>query len=140
VADQQKSLFKMSLRAAGRPDELYVGGLYASSRHANYFGEMVFWAGSFVAGLPAVVSGAVPLYVRLLRGIASGLGLAGIFFIMLSATKRLEGRQAEKYRPSAAYDKYYLMKTWRYRWLKDQSQARPTSTLRAQPLKNWIGY
>ena len=25
-----------------------------------------------------------------------------------SATKRLEGKQAAKYRPSAAYDKYYL--------------------------------
>ena len=37
-----------------------------------------------------------------------GLGIAGIFFIMLSATKRLEGKQAEKYRPSAAYDSYFL--------------------------------
>ena len=27
------------LRAEGKPDELYTGGLYASSRHANYFGE-----------------------------------------------------------------------------------------------------
>lgn len=68
--------------------------------------------GSFVAGLPALVAGGVPLYVRALRALASGLGLAGILFIMLSATKRLEGRQADAYRkvggvPSKYYDAYY---------------------------------
>ena len=35
VADQQKSLFKMKLRAENKPDELYMGGLYAKSRHAS---------------------------------------------------------------------------------------------------------
>jgi len=73
---------------------------------------MVFWFGSFVAGLPAIFTAAVPLFVRVLRAISSGLGLAGIFFIMLSATKRLEGKQAEKYRavggvPTKMYDDYY---------------------------------
>ena len=77
-------------------------------RSANYLGEMVFWLGSFLAGLPAILVAGVPLHVRCLRAISSGLGLAGIFFIMLSATKRLEGRQAEKYRPSASYDNYYM--------------------------------
>jgi len=108
VADQQKSLFKMALRRAGREDELYVGGLFASSRHANYFGELVFWTGSFVAGFPALVAAGMPLGVRLLRALASGLGLAGIFFIMLSATARLESKQAQRCRPSAAYDKYFM--------------------------------
>ena len=32
LADLQKSLFKISLRAANKPDELYTGGLYASSQ------------------------------------------------------------------------------------------------------------
>lgn len=108
VADQQKSLFKMRLRAEGAPDALYTGGLYAASRHPNYAGEMAFWLGSFVAGMPALFAAGVPLYVRALRGVAGALGLAGIFFIMLSATKRLEARQAEKWRPSAMYDNYYL--------------------------------
>jgi len=112
VADQQKSMFKMSLRAANQPDALYTGGVYASSRHANYLGEMAFWLGSFIAGAPALVALGVPLYVRALRLVASGLGLAGIFFIMLSATKRLEARQTEKYRqvggvPTKRYDAYY---------------------------------
>ena len=38
VADQQKSLYKMGLRADGKEDELYTGGVWAASRHANYFG------------------------------------------------------------------------------------------------------
>lgn len=108
IADQQKSLFKMKLRAEEKPDELYMGGLYAVSRHANYLGEIVFWLGSFVAGLPSLAAAGVPLLGRGLRLISSSLGLAGIVFIMLSATKRLEARQAEKHRPSAWFDKYYL--------------------------------
>ena len=108
VADQQKSIFKAALRADGKPDALFTGGLYSTSRHPNYLGEMAFWLGSFVAGAPALVAPGVPLLSRALRLVASGLGLAGIFFIMLSATKRLEGKQAQKWRPSAAFDKYYL--------------------------------
>ena len=108
VADQQKSLFKMALRSEDKPDALYTGGLYAYSRHANYLGEIIFWLGSFVAGVPAVLAPGVAWYARALRAVASGLGLAGILFIMTSATKRLESRQAAKWRPSAAYDKHYL--------------------------------
>lgn len=67
-----------------------------------------FWSGSFLAGLPALAAPGVSLVVKALRAIASGLGLAGIYFIMLSATKRLETRQAEQHRPSAYYDKYFL--------------------------------
>ena len=71
------------------------------------FGELDFWTGSFVAGLPAIATGGVPIAVRVLRGACALLGLSGIYFIMLSATKRLEGRQAEKYRPSSKFDTYY---------------------------------
>ena len=70
------------------------------------------WLGSFVAGLPAIFAAGVPLLVRALRLVSSGLGLAGIFFIMLSATKRLEAKQDEKYRyvggiRTKYYDEYY---------------------------------
>jgi hypothetical protein len=54
------------------------------SRHPNYLGEMMFWLGSFLAGLPAIFVSGVPLYVRALRAVSSGLGLAGIFFISKS--------------------------------------------------------
>jgi steroid 5-alpha reductase family enzyme len=109
IADQQKSLFKMALRRDGKGDELYTGGVYAKSRHANYLGEMAFWLGSFIAGLPAIFVGVgVPLSVRLVRALNASLGLAGIMFIMLSATKRLEGKQAVKYGTSGkeGYERY----------------------------------
>ena len=44
--------------------------------------------------------------MRALRALCSGLGLAGIVFIMLSATKRLEGRQADKWGSTAEYKQY----------------------------------
>lgn len=95
VADQQKSMFKIALRQSGAADRLYTGGLYAYLRHANYAGEVLFWAGSFGMGLPALFMPGMPLWARGLRLVCSGLGLAGIVFIMTSATKRLEGKQAE---------------------------------------------
>ena len=99
VADQMKSFDKMRLKAQGAAPRLYTGGLYAISRHANYLGEIVFWVGSFMMGAPALLVGAGAGWgaaaIALGRIAASGLGLAGIVFIMLSATKRLEGRQAE---------------------------------------------
>lgn len=94
VADQQKSLFKIGLRASGAADRPYTGGLYSYSRHPNYAGEVLFWAGSFITGAPAIVAPGLTLLTRLGRGLASGLGLAGIVFIMTSATRRLEGKQA----------------------------------------------
>lgn len=69
---------------------------YGVSRHPNYLGEILFWAGVFVAGLPGIVSSGKVLYSMLL-GSVSALGLTGIVGIMLSATKRLEGKQDEKY-------------------------------------------
>mmetsp|Transcript_718 Transcript_718/g.2121 ORF Transcript_718/g.2121 Transcript_718/m.2121 type:complete len:322 (+) Transcript_718:25-990(+) len=107
VADQQKSRFKMALRAGGAKDRLFIGGLYAQSRHANYLGELVFWTGSFFAGAPSIAAAAgLPLWARALRLVAASLGLAGIFFIMTSATKRLEGKQREKYGAEAEYAEY----------------------------------
>lgn len=96
VADFQKSLFKIGLRRSGAADRLYIGGVYAACRHPNYLGEMAFWIGSFLLGLPAILAQApsLPIWRTGLRLIYSGMGLAGIIFIMLSATKRLEARQA----------------------------------------------
>ena len=94
VADLQKSLSKIALRKSGAASRLCTTGLYARCRHPNYAGEILFWVGSFTMGVPAILS-APSLPAGLLRAACSGLGLAGIVFIMLSATKRLEGRQAE---------------------------------------------
>ena len=50
----------MKLRANKQPNELYKGGLYGYSRHANYLGEILFWIGSWLAGFPAITAAAVP--------------------------------------------------------------------------------
>jgi steroid 5-alpha reductase family enzyme len=96
VADLQKSLFKIQLRRSGAADRPCTGGVYTACRHPNYLGEMAFWTGSFLLGLPAILAQAssLPVWRTGLRVAYSGLGLTGIVFIMLSATKRLEARQA----------------------------------------------
>jgi steroid 5-alpha reductase family enzyme len=106
LADLQKSLFKMRLRAEGRADAPCTAGLFSRSRHANYLGELAFWLGSFVAGAPALGAAGVPFAVAAARALAASLGLVGIFFIMLSATRRLDRRQAARYGSSPAYVEY----------------------------------
>ena len=52
VADQQKSAFKKNPDNQGR----YISnGLWAWSRHPNYFGEMLLWAGIAVIAAPILV-------------------------------------------------------------------------------------
>ena len=83
VADAQKFLQKRRdySQKAGGTFTGPMGGLYASCRHPNYFGEVLFWFGLFVAGLPSFGSQVIPYT-------AGGLGLWGIYGIMSGATKR----------------------------------------------------
>mmetsp|Transcript_10586 Transcript_10586/g.19508 ORF Transcript_10586/g.19508 Transcript_10586/m.19508 type:complete len:422 (-) Transcript_10586:74-1339(-) len=97
VADQQKSMFKIGLRATGEADRMCTSGLYAKCRHPNYAGEILFWAGSFILGIPSILAQAssLPVLTTLIRVACTSLGMLGILSIMLGATKRLDGRQAE---------------------------------------------
>jgi steroid 5-alpha reductase family enzyme len=47
VADQQKSVYKQL-----HPRDFCDRGLYAWVRCPNYFGEIIFWIGSWIAGIP----------------------------------------------------------------------------------------
>lgn len=47
IADYQKSVFKKT-----NPTALMREGLWAYSRHPNYFGEVVVWLGLFIASIP----------------------------------------------------------------------------------------
>ena len=51
-------------------------GVYATIRHPNFLGELMFWFGNFLAGLPAMTAcGIWPI-------IPAGIGLSFIHFLM----------------------------------------------------------
>lgn len=75
------------------------GGVYRLTRHPNYTGEILFWLGLYIAGLPAI-GGSYLGYVY------STLGHFGIVFIMVGATKRLEERHEENYGGQRAYEEW----------------------------------
>lgn len=75
IADQQKSNFRKSPANEGR---FIVSGLWAWSRHPNYFGEIVLWTGVALMALP-VLSGWTwitlisPIFVVVLLTRVSGI-------------------------------------------------------------------
>jgi steroid 5-alpha reductase family enzyme len=81
---------------------------YGVSRHPNYLGEITVWIALLTSGLPALMSsfssfGAGSAAVAL---VCSLLGTTGIVNTMLMATKRLEGRQEDKYGGQEAFDSW----------------------------------
>ena len=77
VADRQKSAFKSAPENAGRFINV---GLWAWSRHPNYFGEIVLWTGMAIVAIP-VLQGwqwatlISPIFVTLLLTRVSGVPL-----------------------------------------------------------------
>ena len=93
LADRQKSSYK-----AANPRRWCDVGLYRWVRCPNYLGEMVFWIGSWVAGISA--------YDHWLHWLATGVGLICIQLIMVGSTKRLEAGQLERYGEHRDYQRY----------------------------------
>lgn len=75
-------------------------GVYRISRHANYTGELVFWLGLLIAGIPSFGTSPVAWGGSL-------LGYYGIYGIMTNAATRLDKKQKEVYGGQELYD------TWR---------------------------
>ena len=95
VADAQKSRFSANPENRGR---FIQTGLWARSRHPNYFGEILLWIGIAVIALPVLrgwqwVTLISPVFVALLLTRVSGIPL-------------LEKRADEKWGGQADYETY----------------------------------
>jgi steroid 5-alpha reductase family enzyme len=93
LADQQKSAAKLKA-----PDSFCDSGVYRWVRCPNYLGEIVFWSGSWIMG--------IPFYLSLLGWAAGLVGLICIVLIMVGSAKRLEGNQNKRYAQMESYQAY----------------------------------
>lgn len=93
AADLQKNSAKKK-----NPKRFVDTGLYKIVRCPNYFGEMLFWTGVFLGG--------IPIYNGVLQWTVSLLGYLGIIYVMFGGARRLEIRQNKFYGEDPEYQKY----------------------------------
>eukprot|EP00039_Didymoeca_costata_P010252 m.137671 g.137671 ORF g.137671 m.137671 type:complete len:254 (-) comp14757_c1_seq6:115-876(-) len=91
ISDSQKSAFRAKEENKRR---FISSGLWSISRHPNYFGEMLFWTGLFIASTPVLngaqyMSGISPLFVGGLITFVSGIP------ILEKMAKKRWGEEAE---------------------------------------------
>lgn len=104
IADGHKFIAKQTQNkdssSSSSIDKVFVGpttGVYRISRHPNYTGEVLFWLGLLLAGIPSFGRSVI-------AWVGSILGFYGIYGIMTNATKRLDNRQKEEYGGQESYD------------------------------------
>ena len=93
LADKQKSAQK-----AVNPDMPAMEGLFRFVRCPNYFGEILFWTGVFVAGLTT--------YQTIAQWIMALIGYLGIFYVMWDGAKRMEKSHIARYGSKPEYQAY----------------------------------
>jgi steroid 5-alpha reductase family enzyme len=101
IADIHKFIVKR--RKSNSKSILFRGpthGLYQFTRHPNYTGEIMFWIGVYITGIPSFYNNSI------IAWICSTIGLYGIITIMIAATKRLEMKQYEKYKNQPKYENW----------------------------------
>ncbi len=93
MADKQKSEQKSK-----RPDMVATEGLFQFMRCPNYFGEIFFWTGVFVLGLPA--------YQGVAQWAIAVFGYVCIVWIMVDGAKRMEKGHMSRYGGKPEYQAY----------------------------------
>lgn len=95
VADRQKSMFNADPQNTGK---FISSGLWAWSRHPNYFGEIVLWVGVAIIALP-VLSGWG--YLTLISPV-----FVAVLLMRVSGVPMLEKRADEKWGGQPEYEQY----------------------------------
>jgi steroid 5-alpha reductase family enzyme len=110
IADAQLRSFR--LRSDRKPEEILDGGLWAWSRHPNYFGEMLFWWGLWLFALAAGPGN---------RWTVAGAAAITLMFHVVSL-RLLETRMLER-RPEYAAHVRRVPAFLPYRWPRKQRAA-----------------
>ena len=101
AADQHKSQIKRQHKIA-YGDKRFVGptrGLYAICRHPNYLGEILFWTGIWLGGLPY-------FGWHFVAWVCGTLGLTSIVFIMVGSSRRLDEKQEIAYGGQPSFEEW----------------------------------
>ncbi|MDC0947730.1 DUF1295 domain-containing protein [Gammaproteobacteria bacterium] len=93
LADHQKSTAKAQFA-----DRFVQSGLFSWVRCPNYFGEMLFWTGNFIAALT--------VYVAWWQWLIAVSGWISIELIMVGSTRRLELKHEQRYAETSGYQHY----------------------------------
>jgi steroid 5-alpha reductase family enzyme len=94
AADHQKSAYKATDAGKTRWCD---AGVYARCRHPNYLGELAFWFGTFLAGVPAMLVAGAGSFLP------AALGLVFIAKLMTSQCGKQDEKQAGRYGEQKAY-------------------------------------
>lgn len=116
LSDNQKSAAKKI-----NPKRFVDTGFYKYVRCPNYFGEIIFWSGNFIAG--------INMYVGFFQWFITLLGYVGILYVMFSGARRIEIHQNKSYGNDDDYKRYVkntpiiipflpLYSVEKYTWLK----------------------
>lgn len=105
-------LTKTRIKAVRGQNTLVTQGIFKWLRHPNYTGELLLWsANAALATLCALAESGHGRLFRVGYSAASMVGAAGIAFVLMSATRNLERKQAETYGQTNQY-KEWLASSW----------------------------
>jgi steroid 5-alpha reductase family enzyme len=95
IADRQKTAFRADPANA---DAFITTGLWAWSRHPNYFGEILLWAGIAVIAIPTLQGNQIYLLLSLIWVV--------VLLTAISGVRMLEGRGNKRWGNDPEYQAY----------------------------------